>query len=145
MGLEGSTTIHKVDLNRTFRVQTVVDTGVSTRFKLRSPEMYSRIANKITAICESVEGGIGIFMPSYTMLESLSGLLHEAIGGRNLLNETRGLNSLEAEKTMQSFKSTPGSVLLAVQGGKFSEGEDFPGDQMDVSIVVGLSLPHHRP
>ncbi len=145
MGLEGSTTIHKVDLNRTFRVQTVVDTGVSTRFKLRSPEMYSRIANKITAICESVEGGIGIFMPSYTMLESLSGLLHEAIGGRNLLNETRGLNSLEAEKTMQSFKSTPGSVLLAVQGGKFSEGEDFPGDQMDVSIVVGLSLPPPSP
>ena len=141
IGLEGSTTIHKVDLSRTFRVQTVIDTGVSTRFKLRTSEMYVRMADKIAAICESVEGGIGIFMPSYTMLESLSGLLRGAIGSRRLLIETRELNSLEAEQTMQDFKSTPGSVLLAVQGGKFSEGEDFPGDQMDVSIVVGLSLP----
>jgi len=145
MGLESTTTIHKVDVSRIFRVQTVIDTGVSTRFKLRGSEMYSRIASKLVAICESVGGGIGIFLPSYSMLESLSSLLHEAISSRNLLNESRGLNSLEADQTMQSFKSTPGSILLAVQGGRFSEGEDFPGDQMDVSIVVGLSLPPPSP
>jgi DNA excision repair protein ERCC-2 len=79
------------------------------------------------------------------MLESLSGLLREAVGGRNLLSETRGMNSLDADQTMQSFKSTLGSILLAVQGGKFSEGEDFPGDQMDASIVVGLSLAPPSP
>jgi DNA excision repair protein ERCC-2 len=36
-------------------------------------------------------------------------------------------------------------VLLAVQGARFSEGEDFPGDQMDASVVVGLSLPPPSP
>jgi len=145
MGLEGTTAIHNVHLNRIFQVQTVIDTGVSTRFKVRSSQMYSRITNKIAAICESVEGGIGIFVPSYTMLEPLSSLLREVIANRNLLNETRGLSSAEADQTIQSFKTTPGSILLAVQGGKFSEGEDFPGDQMDVSIVVGLSLPPPSP
>ena len=46
---------------------------------------------------------------------------------------------------MNTFKSNRGCVLLAVQGGRFSEGEDFPGDEMDVSIVVGLSLPPPSP
>ncbi len=62
-----------------------------------------------------------------------------------MLTETRGLANSEAEQTMQTFKSTPGSVLLAVQGGRFSEGEDFPGDQMDASVVIGLSLPPPSP
>jgi DNA excision repair protein ERCC-2 len=46
---------------------------------------------------------------------------------------------------MDTFKSNRGCVLLAVQGGRFSEGEDFPGDEMDVSMVVGLSLPPPSP
>ncbi len=46
---------------------------------------------------------------------------------------------------MGTFKSNHGCVLLAVQGGRFSEGEDFPGDGMDVSVVVGLSLPPPSP
>lgn len=145
IGLEATATIHKVDINRVFRVQTVIDTGVSTRFKSRSPEMQTRIADKLAAICDSIEGGVGIFMPSYTMLDSLRGMLSNAIGHRNLLTETRSLSNLESEQIMQNFKSTPGSILLAVQGGKFSEGEDFPGDQMDASIVVGLSLPPPSP
>jgi DNA excision repair protein ERCC-2 len=46
---------------------------------------------------------------------------------------------------MTAFKSDQTSVLLAIQGGRFSEGEDFPGETMDVSIVVGLSLPPPSP
>ncbi len=145
LGLDPHTVIHRVDLNREFRVRTVVDTGVSTRFKLRDSEMYRRIVTKIASICESIAGGIGIFVPSYAMLESLSSHLVKEISNRNILSETRSLSSLKAEEVMQSFKSTPGSVLLAVQGGKFSEGEDFPGDQMDASVVVGLSLAPPSP
>jgi DNA excision repair protein ERCC-2 len=84
-------------------------------------------------------------MPSYSIMEALGGLLRQSIGSRNILVETRNLSNLEADRLMLSFKSTPGTVLLAVQGGRFSEGEDFPGDQMDASVVVGLSLPPPSP
>lgn len=144
IGLTDGTAIHRVNPSQTFRVRTIIDTGVSTRFKTRSFDMYSRITEKIAAICDSIEGGVGIFMPSYTILESLE-RIRQIMGKRNLLTESRNLNALEADHIMQSFKSTHGSVLLAVQGGKFSEGEDFPGDQMDASIVVGLSLPPPSP
>jgi DNA excision repair protein ERCC-2 len=59
--------------------------------------------------------------------------------------ERPGLTNEDSEEMMGTFKSNRGGVLLAVQGGRFSEGEDFPGDGMDVSIVVGLSLPPPSP
>lgn len=145
IGLEKDTMIHKVDLGQTFKVRTVIDTGVSTRFKLRDSNMYSKITEKIFAVVESVRGGIGIFAPSYPILEILEQHLQKRIRGRELLCESRSMDNSDADRIMRTYKSTPGSILLAVQGGKFSEGEDFPGDQMDVSVVVGLSLPPPSP
>ncbi len=145
IGLDEHTRIHRANPSQTFRVRTVIDTGVSTRFKLRTSEMFLKLTDKISAICSAVQGGVGIFVPSYSVLESLRPLFLNSARGRNLLVEARSLSSVEAEEVMQSFKSTPGSILLAVQGARFSEGEDFPGEQMDASVVVGLSLPPPSP
>lgn len=145
IGLDEHTKLHKVTLSRTGRVRTIIDVGVTTRFKLRTPEMFRKLMEKITIICDAIPGGIGIFVPSYTILESLRPLLFDLEQGRNLLVESRNMTNLEAEEIMESFKSRPGSILLAVQGARFSEGEDFPGEQMDASIVVGLSLPPPSP
>jgi DNA excision repair protein ERCC-2 len=144
IGLDETTPIHQVNSTQTFRVRTVIDTGVSTRFKLRGSDTYSKIAEKISAIRRATRGSIGVFVPSYVVLESLLPFL-EATTGQSIITETRNLSNAEAERTMTRFKSTPGSILLAVQGARFSEGEDFPGDQMDASVVVGFSLPPPSP
>jgi DNA excision repair protein ERCC-2 len=145
VGLDENTPIHRIDLQQKFNVRTVIDTGVSTRFKLRGPLTYSRIADKIRAIAGATKGSIGIFVPSYTVMESFMPFLSERLSGRKILSEDRNLSNVESERIMSTFKSNPGSVLLAVQGARFSEGEDFPGDQMDVSVVVGFSLPPPTP
>jgi DNA excision repair protein ERCC-2 len=145
IGLDERTPIHKVNPSQAFKVRTIIDTGVSTRFKLRSSETYSSIANKVAAIGRATKGSLGVFVPSYVVLESLRPFLSEALVERNMVTESRGLGNAEAEEMMISFKSNQGSVLLAVQGARFSEGEDFPGDQMDASVVVGLSLPPPSP
>lgn len=145
IGLRENTPIHQVNPNQTFNVRTVIDTGLSTRFRLRGQETYSRIAEKISAIAKVARGSIGLFLPSYAVLESLRPLLNASLVDRKIMTEDRNLSNLEAEQIMKSFKSNPGSILLAVQGARFSEGEDFPGDQMDVAVVVGLSLPRPSP
>ena len=145
IGLSEDTPIHKVSVRQVFKVQTVIDVGVSTRFKLRNEETYSRITDKIAAIAAGTKGSIGVFLPSYGVLESLKPLISSRITDRSIISETRSLTTTQSEKMMDSFKSSPGSVLLAVQGARFSEGEDFPGDQMDVSVVVGFSLPPPSP
>jgi len=113
---------------------------------MRSEEMYSKIAERVAAIAGSTSGGIGVFLPSYAFLESIRDQLRSRIEHaatqpvRTIVVEKPGLTNEDSEEMMNTFKSRRGCVLLAVQGGRFSEGEDFPGDEMDVSIVVGLAL-----
>ncbi len=152
IGLDGSTTtVHSATNNYKFRIRTVIDSSVTTRFKMRSCEMNSKIALRIAAICDSAPGGIGVFLPSYAMLESVVDPLRWQVEHgmttrrRHILVERPSLTNQDSEQLMSTFKSDNRCVLLAIQGGRFSEGEDFPGDKMDVSIVVGLPLPPPSP
>jgi DNA excision repair protein ERCC-2 len=126
-------------------VRTVIDTGVTTKYKSRTPEMYARIAGKIVSVVESVSRGVGVFAPSYSLLEPICERVSESLPHRSVISERRGLSSQEANDLMEAFRSKAGSVLFAVQGGRFSEGEDFSGDLMDATVVVGLSLPPPSP
>jgi DNA excision repair protein ERCC-2 len=144
---ERSTILHRATTNYKFTVKTLIDSGVTTRFKLRNPQMYSSIAQRIHAIGRSTSGGIGVFLPSYAVLRSIRDELERTPfqPQRSVLVERPGLTNEESDNMMADFKSSRGAVLLAVQGGRFSEGEDFPGDEMDVSVVVGLPLPPPSP
>ncbi|MDA4128462.1 MAG: ATP-dependent DNA helicase [Thaumarchaeota archaeon] len=126
-------------------VRTVIDVGVTSKFKSRNPEMYRKITFKLLSIMDAVKGGAGIFFPSYAILRSVSDEINGRLTDRIVVSENRGLSNQEANELMEMFKSARRPVLLAVQGGRFSEGEDFRGDLMDVSVVVGLSLPPPTP
>ena len=126
-------------------VRTVIDTGVTTRYKSRTPDMYSKIAAKVTAIVSSARSGVGVFTPSYSVLQPICQGVSNALPGRQVLSEARGMSNQEASELIESFRSGDHPVLFAVQGGRFSEGEDFRGNQMDSTVVVGLSLPPPSP
>ena len=51
----------------------------------------------------------------------------------------------QAEAVFDSFRGADDSVLFAVQGGRFSEGEDFDGGAMGSIVVIGLALPPPSP
>lgn len=144
IGLDKTTLVHRTELIQPL-VRTILDTGVTTRYKARNADMYSRIVGKIVSTASAIDGGIGVFVPSYSVLEALASQLREKLGGRLLLTEQRGLKNQRANEIIEEFKSKTGSILLAVQGGRFSEGEDFQGNQMEASIVVGLAMPPPTP
>jgi DNA excision repair protein ERCC-2 len=126
-------------------VRTIIDTGVTTRYKSRTPDMYSKIIAKVLAIVSSARSGVGVFTPSYSVLQPICQGVSNALPGRRVLSETRGMSNQEASELIESFRSGDHPVLFAVQGGRFSEGEDFRGNQMDSTVVVGLSLPPPSP
>ena len=126
-------------------VRTAVDTGTSTRYKKRTPEMYSKIAERITAVIGSTNSGVGIFAPSYSVLDALYGMVSTRVTDRHMVSEAPGLSADQAEEIFNSFRSADDSVLFAVQGGRFSEGEDFDGGAMGSVVVVGLALPPPSP
>lgn len=118
---------------------------MTTRYRLRTAEMYQKIAGKIVSIANSVAGSIGVFVPSYALLESLIVEIEIRAPEIKTMIESRGLSNLEASQLIDAFKSERRSMLVGVQGGRFSEGEDFKGDVMDASVIVGLALPPPSP
>ena len=42
---------------------------------------------------------------------------------------------------VKSFKITKKGVLLAVVGGRISEGMDFPDEELEVAVLVGIPYP----
>ena len=146
LGLDSArVTTYAVSAESLVTVRTIIDTGVTTKYKSRTPQMFSKISDKIAAVVTSTPNGVGVFAPSYSVLAPLSEMVSKRVGGRNIVSEVRGLSSQEAAEAFDSFSSQKGSVLFAVQGGRFSEGEDFRDELMDAAVVVGLSLPPPSP
>jgi DNA excision repair protein ERCC-2 len=89
---------------------------------------------------------VGVFAASYEVLERLRNAgLNDGLE-KPLLYEQRGMTSKANEHLVAKFKSYAkrgGAVLLGVQGGRSSEGADYPGDQMNSVAVVGV--PYAEP
>lgn len=130
--------------NDLIEVMSLVDTGVTTKYKQRTPEMYHKIARRIEAIANSTPQGLGVFVPSYTVLDPVFEIVSKEMNER-CLREERSMSGQEALELMETFKAIERPVLFGVQGGRFSEGEDFKGDTMSASLVVGLSIPPPSP
>ncbi|MDG6910179.1 MAG: ATP-dependent DNA helicase [Nitrososphaerota archaeon] len=146
VGLEpGSAKTYDASAEPLVTVRTAVDTGTSTRFKLRSPEMYSRISDRVAAVINSTGSGVGVFAPSYAVLGAIFEMVSRRVTDRNMVTEAPGLSNDQAEEVFDSFRGADDSVLFAVQGGRFSEGEDFDGGAMGSIVVVGLALPPPSP
>ena len=146
VGLEpAKATVYSASSEPLVTVRTAVDTGTSTRYKMRTPQMFSKISDRVAAVIGSTSSGVGVFAPSYSVLEAIFALVSARVKDRHLVSEAPGLSNEQAEDIFDSFRAAGDSVLFAVQGGRFSEGEDFDGGAMGSVVVVGLALPPPSP
>ncbi len=127
-------------------VFSAVSCGVTTSMEKRTPQMYKTIIERINEVVNSTPTNTGVFAASFQVLNQLidEGLENSLL--KPLFFERRGMNSKTNEKLVQDFKacgSRGGAVFLGVQGGRTSEGVDFPGNQMNSVIVVGV--PYAEP
>jgi DNA excision repair protein ERCC-2 len=118
---------------------------VSTKFEeLRTnPEMVRDIEDHVVRVCNSVSRNTVVFFPSYALLDRF---VEDGVSrriSRPVHLEERGMPQLELMGLVSSFKraSMEGQVLFAVMGGRISEGIDFPEEELEVAIVVGIPYP----
>ncbi len=118
----------------------VIDATVSTLYRLR-PQNYPRIAERLAAFAERVPGNLLALFPSYRFLDEVVSRM-EVRHKRVLIQNPRGSDS-EREEVLEHLRSAvAGNVLLmAVAGGVFAEGVDYPGDMLKAVAVVGPCLP----
>lgn len=126
----------------------LVSYGVTTAMEDRTPEMYSKIVRRLEEIVENTPANTGVFAASFEVLYALLEAGFQDMIGKPLFNERRNMTSKENEKMVAQFKSradSEGAVLLGVQGGRSSEGVDFPGNQMNSVAIVGIPYAEPTP
>jgi DNA excision repair protein ERCC-2 len=124
----------------------IVVQGIDTTYENRDEDLYRRIVDYCAAVVEATPGNIGVFAPSYPMLRALLNAGFAGRVGKKLFVEKQELRGSENDRMIEEFKAMGekgGAVLLGVQGGRNSEGGDFPGAMMESVVVVGV--PYARP
>lgn len=127
------------------RIGIIID-GVDTSYKSRGQDVYTQMAEHCAAAANATPGNTGIFTTSYHIGRSLLKMGLEKKLEKKLFLEEQGMKSSENDKMINEFKSRAtgkGAVLLGVQGGRNSEGGDFPGETMECVVVVGV--PYAKP
>jgi DNA excision repair protein ERCC-2 len=122
--------------------------GVTTAMEQRTPEMYEKIVERIQEVVENTPANIGVFTASFEVLQALLNAGIENAVDKPVFHEHRGMSSRENEKMVAEFKvmaKKGGAVLLGVQGGRSSEGVDYPGDQMNSVAIVGVPYAEPTP
>ncbi len=125
----------------------LVTPGLTTRYASRGPEMYARLAGAVSEVLLATPGNVAVFATSYALLgaivDPLEGGGREALGGKELLLEERGMGKRDREALtdrLEELRDGTGGVLLGVQGGSLSEGVDYIGNLLSCVVVVGLPL-----
>jgi DNA excision repair protein ERCC-2 len=147
IGLPASTS--RVKIPSPFKEENIcviVSNGVSTSMQNRTAAMYRKLNERISESIDSTPGNVGVFTASYKVLQGLVNNGIKELISRELFIERRNATSMENDKLISRFRSHAdhdGAVLLGVAGGRNSEGQDFPGNDMNTVVIVGI--PYARP
>ncbi len=125
------------------KVRSLIVSGVSTKGEELSAEMVRRYLRVVDAFL-SLPGNLAIFTASYRIQEEvLPGIKELAEDhGRHLFVERRDMPGDEASWILKEFKSLPKrgkeGLLVAPAGGRFAEGADFPGEELEGVMLLGI-------
>jgi len=116
---------------------------VSTKYDElnNDPEVYGRLKGHIIDLIRCTERNTAVFFPSYALMDRMmaDGIFDTC--GRSIFVERRGMSQAELMEEVSEFRGSGGGVLLAVTGGRVSEGLDFPDKDLEVAILVGIPYP----
>ncbi len=129
-------------------ILSLVSLGVTTALESRTSTMYQTFIKRIQEVVRNTPVNTGIFTASFEVSKSLATEGLEDALEKPLFQERRGMTSKANEKLVAEFKEhalAGGAVFLGVQGGRTSEGVDFPGNQMNSVIIIGVPYAEPTP
>ncbi|MDI6806620.1 MAG: ATP-dependent DNA helicase [Candidatus Aenigmarchaeota archaeon] len=126
-------------------VSFLIAKGITTKGEVLNKPMAKSYLNLIKIFIKNLETNLAIFSASYRVQESLlKAGLREVVenAGRKFFVEYEGMSGVLARKVLEEFKDcatqrTKG-VLVATSTGRFAEGADFPGPELEGIFLVGI-------
>ena len=143
-------------IQRSSEIRMVVDASVTTEYRERSDEMMARIGEIIAGELDDVKQGALVFFTQRGFMNKCldvwagRGAL-KAHGGRLLLAGKQlfreGRDALQNRDVVARYKrmavAVGGAVLCCVFRGRNSEGSNFPCDQAQAIILVGVPYANY--
>ena len=121
---------------------TLYSDEVSMRYEDRFIESnYARIRQLLYDTVNSVRVNTAVFFPSYQFMDRM---LDDGVAsdlGRDIYYERRDMPQEELMEVFDSFRTSEGSVLFCVTGGRISEGLDFPDKSLELAVLIGIPYP----
>ncbi|PLW26224.1 hypothetical protein PCANC_22433 [Puccinia coronata f. sp. avenae] len=144
------------------RVVSVGPMNTNLQFKFTSKDdlkMQDDLGQSVVNICNIVKDGVICFFPSYAALDTLTerwkstGLWARLESRKKILIEPK--NASEVDKILTEYASAVnqvtgttagagGGLMLAVVGGKLSEGINFSNNLCRAVVVVGIPYPNSQ-
>ncbi|HTS19804.1 MAG TPA: ATP-dependent DNA helicase [Verrucomicrobiae bacterium] len=117
----------------------IVVPTVSTTFRVRAAH-YGKIANIIATTASAKLGNYMALFPSYDFLRGVAGRVPE--GPWEMLVQEPRMPEQHRQALLDSLREPqPPKLILAVQGGVFAEGVDYPGETLSGVIIISPALP----
>ncbi|UCE73585.1 MAG: ATP-dependent DNA helicase [Methanomassiliicoccales archaeon] len=118
---------------------------VTTRYEDLSKDrtLIPKMEDYLLGLSTAFKRNTAIFFPSFRIMKLfLADGLYFGINKRFYVEE-QGMNQREIMDLVEGFKSRSqeGAVLLSVVGGRLSEGIDYPSEQMEILVIVGIPYP----
>jgi DNA excision repair protein ERCC-2 len=114
------------------------------------PTMERRLYDELASVVRAVDRNTVVFFPSFRALAAFAAWAAPLFAERRMtFIEEPSMDQEDLMAMLARFKAkeTPraeprrGRVLLAVIGGRLSEGIDFPDDALEVVVVAGIPYP----
>jgi DNA excision repair protein ERCC-2 len=120
------------------------DPSVTTRFEeLRSdPRAITRLADRLVEVLQCLPVKTAVFFPSFDLMQRVleAGLQSQLPG--NVFIEYSKLPMGDLWRSIEGWKKDPEStVLIGVAGGRLSEGIDYPNQELEAVVLVGIPYP----
>jgi len=121
---------------------------VTTKYSEIASEkkIIPRTGQYITDVCNAFPRNTMVFFPSFNILSMFQNKGSFDDIQKRLYVEEQGMSQSSLMDLISDFKkyglrNGDGAALFSVMGGRISEGMDFPAEQLEIAMIVGIPYP----
>jgi DNA excision repair protein ERCC-2 len=111
----------------------------------KDEKIMDRMMTYISNVCNSFPRNTMVFFPSFSMMSTFRRNSDVCKIDRCVLFEEQAMSQTALMELVSDFKghgdNNNGAALFSVMGGRISEGMDFPAEQLEIAVIVGIPYP----
>ncbi len=120
------------------------DPTVTTRFEdlKNDPRAIARLADRLVEVLQTLPVKTAVFFPSFELMHKVleAGLQSQLPG--NVFIEYSKIPMGDLWRSIEGWKKDPeGTILIGVAGGRLAEGIDYPDEELEAVVLVGIPYP----